>query len=174
MSNLVAWIGWAAGSFWSVELEAEDLTHMRGLQPHGQTWHSSAGLVIPLLAFDRWHFFWSERLSWPLLPCMCRRTKRWNWEKGHSCSLLQPHIVEAVPAQPRATLSSTPGPRDGSHACGSHSWREVKHFKPLLWLWKGIVNPQLASGFEYGVKSMQCLPVRHKRIKLPVGFFWSL
>lgn len=118
--------------------------------------------------FSLMAFFWSERLSWPLLPCTCR-TERWNWEKGHSCSLLPPHAVEAVPAQPGGSSEplpgSTPGPRGGSHTCGSHSWREMKHFKQLLCLRKGVGNPQLASSIEHGVKSVQCLPVGHKMIK---------
>lgn len=89
--------------------------------------------------------------------------------EGAHLFLLPPHIVEAVPGMPRGSLShlpgSAPGPGDGSHACGSHSWREMKHFKHFLWLWKGVVSPQLASSIEHGVKSVQCLPVRHKRIK---------
>lgn len=112
-------------------------------------------------------FFWSERLSWPLLPCTCRKTKGWNWEKGHSCALLAPHILEAVSAQPRGSSEplpgSTPGPGEGSHTCGSRSRREVKRFRHLLWLWEGIVNPQPASSIEHGVKSVQCLRTRHRR-----------
>lgn len=72
--------------------------------------------------------------------------------EGTQLSLLPPHIVEAVAAQPRGSSEplpgSAPGPGDGSHTCGS--WREMKHFKHLLWLWKGVVNPHLASSIEHG------------------------
>lgn len=68
MSNLVAWIGGAAGSFWSVELEAEDLTHMRGLQSHGQSWHSSAGWLFPSWLFNDGIFLVREaQLALPAL-----------------------------------------------------------------------------------------------------------
>lgn len=59
-SNLVAWIGGAAGSFWSVELAAEGLTRMRGLQPHDQSWHSSAGWLFPSWLFVDGIFFVRE------------------------------------------------------------------------------------------------------------------
>lgn len=77
--------------------------------------------------------------------------------------LLPPHIAEVAPGVPRG--SSEPLALEVEPACGSHSWREMKLLKPFLWLWKGVVNPQLASSVEHGVKSVQCLPVRHKRIK---------
>lgn len=90
-------------------------------------------------------------------------------ELGEGAQLLPPpHVAEAVPGVPRGSSEplpgSAPGPAGG--ACfGSHSWREMKLLKPFLWLWQGVVNPQLASGVEHGVKSVQCLPIRHKRIK---------
>lgn len=118
--------------------------------------------------FSLMAFFWSERLSWPLLPCTCRRIKRWNWEKGPSCSLLPPHVFEAAPGMGRGSSEpclAVPLALEVEPVCGSHSWREMKLLKPFLWLWKGAVNPQLASGTEHGVKSVQSLPVRHKRIK---------
>lgn len=170
MSNLVAWLGRAAGSFWSVELEAEDLTHVRGLQPHGQTWHSSAGWLFPSWLFTDSIFLFREA---QLAPPALHLQEDKKMKLGEGAQLFPSATPRCWGSSSTAQGSSgllpgsTPGPRDGSHACGSHSWREVKHFKRLLWPWKGIMNPQLASGFEYGVKSVQCLPVRHKRIQLP-------
>lgn len=104
MSNLVAWIGGAAGSFWSVELEAEGVTHVRGPQPHEQSWPSSALRGCSSPGFSLMAFFWSERPSWPLLPCTCRRIKRWSWEKGHS-SFPHPTLLRQFQECPGAALS---------------------------------------------------------------------
>lgn len=116
-------------------------------------------------------FFGQRGSAGPSCPAPAGGQKDETGRRGTAVPFSNPTLLRQFQGSSGLLPGSTPGPRDGSHACGSHSWREVKHFKPLLWLWKGIVNPQLASGFEYGVKSMQCLPVRHKRIKLPVGFF---
>lgn len=137
-----------------MELEAEDLPHVRGLQPHGQNWHSSAGWLFPSwLSTDGIFLVREAQLAPPALHL--QEDKGMELGEGAQLSLLPPHIVEAVPAQPGGSSEplpgSAPGPRDGSHACGSHSWREMKHFKHLLWLWKGVVNPHLASSIEHGV-----------------------
>lgn len=171
MSNLVAWIGGAAGSFWSVELEAENLTHVRDLQPHGQTLHSSAGWLFPSWLFIDGIFLVREaQLAPPALHVQEDKEMKLG---RRGTAVLFPSPTPCWGSSSTAQGSSeplpgsSPGPRDGNHACGSHSWGEMEHFKHLLWLWKGIVNPQLASGIERGVKSVQCLPVRHKRIKWP-------
>lgn len=166
MSSLVAWIWRSSRVFLVSGAGSGGFDPREGPAAPRPELTQLSWMVVPLLAFHWWHFFWSERLSWRLLPCTCRRAKRWK-----RCSLLPPHVVEAVPARPRGSSEplpgSAPGARDGSHACGSRSWREMKHFNHLLWLWKGVANPRLASSIEHGVKSVQCLPVRHKRIKWP-------
>lgn len=50
-------------------------------------------------------FFWSERLSWLLLPCTCRRTKGWNWDEGHSCPFSHPTLLRQFQHSPGGALS---------------------------------------------------------------------
>lgn len=127
-------------------------------------------MLVPLLAFHWWHFFDQRGSAGPFCPAPAGGQRDRVGRRGTAVPFSHP-IVEAVPAQPRGSSEplpgSAPGPRDESHACGCHSWREMKHFKHLLWLGKGVVNPQFASSIEHGVKSVQCLPVRHKRMKWP-------
>lgn len=102
--------------------------------------------------FSLMDFFGQRGSAGPSCPAHLQEDKGMELGEGTQLSLLPPHIVEAVAAQPRGSSEplpgSAPGPGDGSHTCGS--WREMKHFKHLLWLWKGVVNPHLASSIEHG------------------------
>lgn len=88
-----------------MELEAENLTHVRDLQPHGQTWHSSAGWLFPSWLFIDGIFLVREaQLAPPALHVQEDKEMKLGEGAHLFCSLLPPH-VEAVPAQPRAALS---------------------------------------------------------------------
>lgn len=168
MSNLVAWIGGAAGSFWSVELEAEGVIHVRVLQPHDQSWHSSATwLFLPWLFIDGIFLVREAQLALPALHLQEDK----EMELGGGAQLFPSPTPgcwgSSRNAQGQLWAWQSPWPWRWEPCLWLTLLEGDETLQTLPWLWKGVVNPQTASGIEHGVKRVQCLPVRHKRIEWP-------